>query len=79
LDPVRICGTVTREAVDAGSKSERDAVVLKTDDDRSYVLRRRGGPAFGDSVLDELVGTSIAASGLDMGNLLIMSDWEALD
>jgi len=77
--PVHIEGNVRRSPVDIGSKSERAAVVLETGAGHSYILRRRGGPAFGDTVLDDLVGQSIAAHGISQGQLLIMDDWRQTD
>lgn len=73
--PLQVSGQVTLEAVDQGSKSERNAVVLKADSGRTYFLRRQGGPAFGDHQLDELVGRRIAAEGVEFGRTLIMRDW----
>ena len=61
--------------VDSGSKSERPAVVLKADDGNSYVLRQQSGPAFGDTGLEPLVGSSIDADGIAIGNTLIMRNW----
>ena len=48
-------GNVVRRRVGAGSKSERDAVMIDTADG-SFVLRRQGGNAFSDPQLDALVG-----------------------
>ena len=69
-------GFVRRQVVDQGSKSERDAVVLDTEGGDSYVLRRKGGPAFGDGQLDDLVGQSISATGVGMNQVLIMEKWQ---
>ncbi|MER8728984.1 hypothetical protein NKH28_03945 [Mesorhizobium sp. M1227] len=73
---VELSGRVVRENVDSGSKSERDAVVLKTDQGDSYVLRRKDGPSFGDGALDSLVGSSIHTHGVALGNTLIMREWQ---
>ncbi|MFL5296093.1 MAG: hypothetical protein ACJ798_06895 [Phenylobacterium sp.] len=73
----QVSGRVVRERVDEGSKSERDAVVLYADDGTRYVLRRQGGPAFGDETLDSLVGQSIRAVGLDAGTALILRAWRS--
>lgn len=74
---VTLEGTVARRRVAAGSKSEREAVVLETDDDWR-VLRRRGGNAFRDPELDQLVGKRIRAEGSEDGQTLIMSRWDEL-
>jgi hypothetical protein len=75
LAPIKLHGQVVRERVDLGSKSERSAVLLRATDGKSYVLRRKDGPAFGDTSLDTLVGSSIDVEGLTVGSTLIMHDW----
>lgn len=80
MTPLNVRGQVVLEAVDRGSKSEREAVVLKTAAGASYVLRKQGGPAFGDSGLSHLVGRSISAQGVEAaGSTLIVHDWQPLD
>jgi hypothetical protein len=74
--PLKVTGKVLRENVDAGSKSEREAVVLETGAGSKLVLRSQNGPAFGDTTLDELVGCSITATGVQVGRTLIMKDWQ---
>ena len=75
---VERCGIVTHAVVSPGSKSERQAVVLDTDDQR-YVLRRRGGNPFKDAVLDSLVGKRLRAVGDVHGSSFILHDWSELD
>jgi hypothetical protein len=77
--PLQVSGVVRRRTVARGSKSEREAVVLDTEGGESYVLRRKGGPALGDDQLDHLVGRSIAAEGIGIGQVLIMHDWRTND
>lgn len=72
-------GVVIRKFVATGSKSERRAVVLRTDDDKELVLRREGGNAFRDPVLDELVGHRIRGTGEKVGYTLILSQWDLVD
>ena len=68
---MRCEGHVLRIAVAAGSKSEREAVVLRTAS-ADYVLRLTGGPAFADPRLDALVGKRIRAEGeLSAGTLIL--------
>jgi hypothetical protein len=74
---VTLEGTVARRLVAAGSKSEREAVVLESGDSWR-VLRRAGGNAFRDPALDELVGKRIRAEGSEQGQTLIMSRWDEL-
>jgi hypothetical protein len=71
-------GIVTQAVVSPGSKSERQAVVLDTDDQR-YVLRRRGGNPFKDTVLDSLVGKRLRVVGDVHGSNFILTDWSELD
>ena len=71
----RITGAVTRVRVAPGSKSEHLAVVLRTPRGAEYVLRRRGGNAFQDDVLETLVGATITATGLVADNTFIVTDW----
>jgi hypothetical protein len=71
---MRYTGQVKKEAVAKGSKSEHRAVLLDTGKVQ-YILRRRGGNAFSDPVLDNLVGKTISAVGNVTGNTLIMSEW----
>lgn len=79
LQPVKVRkkGQVRRRRVAAGSKSERDAVVLDTED-RSYLLRREGGNPFQDPELERLVGKQIDAEGIEHGQTLVLSGWEEL-
>jgi hypothetical protein len=77
--PMSIQGQVVRQTVDAGSKSERDAVVLKTASGRDYVLRKQGMAAFGDDGLEPLVGHSINAHGINVGSTLILRDWSPIE
>jgi len=75
---VEVSGQVTRQAVDGGSKSEREAVVLNLRGGGHYVLRRPGAPTFGDTTLDSLIGSSIRVHGTAIGRTLIMQDWETI-
>ena len=74
---MRRSGLVVRRRVFAGSKSERDAVMLRTADG-DLVLRRADGPAFGDRALDALEGKSIDAEGELVGNTFVMRRWTVL-
>jgi hypothetical protein len=50
-----LTGLVIKAPFALGSKSEHEAILLDTGDKR-YVLRREGGNAFFDPVLEQLVG-----------------------
>lgn len=72
-------GLVVRERVGVGSKSERVAVLLKTDQS-SVVLRRKGAHAFSDPDLERLVGKTVRISGyLVAGNTLIADRIDTAD
>lgn len=55
-------GRVIRRKIAAGSKSEREAVMLSTADG-DYVLRRMGGNPFHDSDLEQMVGKTVRGEG----------------
>jgi hypothetical protein len=68
----KIQGIVTREAFAPGSKSDRDAVMIRVDDGRKLLLRIKGNPAMGDPALDVLVGKNIVAEGFATPTTFIM-------
>lgn len=74
LSPQRVTGLqglVVCERVGVGSKSDRVAVLLKTDSTR-FVLRRNGAHSFSDPELQRLVGKTVVVSGhIVAGNTLI--------
>ncbi|MCS6305781.1 MAG: hypothetical protein H8K07_19265 [Nitrospira sp.] len=63
-------GRVTRGLYAQGSKSEREAIFLETDKGR-YVLRRKGGPVFGDAELEQYVGREVSCDDFLVGNSLL--------
>jgi hypothetical protein len=71
-------GRVVKKRVAGGSKSEHQAVVLETAE-AELVLRRQGGNAFQDEVLDGLVGHRIRGVGRRSGSTLILSAWDDLE
>lgn len=70
-------GKVVRHPFGVGSRSEHEAVSLESDSG-VYKLRRMGGHAFTDPVLEELVGKRLRATGLLFGSSLIMLAWDEL-
>lgn len=72
---IEVRGLVARRAVAAGSKSEREAIVIESAGAR-YVLRMAGAPAFGESPLDALVGRRIRARGDLAGTTLLVTSYE---
>lgn len=75
--PIEIDGKVTKHVTAKGSKSERLAVFLETEQG-SYVLRRRGGHPFVDKVLNALVGKTIHCKGVRTAHTVIMSEWDEI-
>lgn len=71
---MQITGHVTKKLFAAGSKSEREAVVLVTDEGE-FVLRRKGGNPFFDSQLEDLVGKTIRCEGDLTGYTFLMTSW----
>ena len=57
-------GTVKRERVNVGSKSEHDAVVLDTGAGPKMKLRVKGGNPFHDPSLDAFVGMRVTLEGV---------------
>lgn len=70
-------GRVVKHLAAKGSKSERQAIFLETDEG-SFVLRRRGGNPFFDPVLEKLVGKTIRCRGILTEHTLIISDWQEI-
>jgi hypothetical protein len=54
------------------------AVFLQTDQDE-FVLRRKGGLAYGDRALEALVGKSVRCTGTLVGYTLLMTSCEEID
>jgi hypothetical protein len=75
----QITGTVLRAPVATGSKSERVAVVLRTKTGEQHILRRAGGNAFRDQVLEGLVGKTVTGTGLVTGQTFIIDKWAVED
>jgi hypothetical protein len=70
-----LTGLVVRQPYAVGSKSEHEAVCLKTPRG-TYRLRRLEGDPLHDPELEALVGTSIRATGeLVHGTTLIVHHW----
>lgn len=66
----RLTGKVVAGSLGKGSKSEREAIWIETDEGR-FVLRRKDGPSFGDSGLSKYVGKSVECSGFITGYTLL--------
>ncbi len=68
-------GTVSKKVLSAGSKSERSAVVLTTDDGTEFVLRMRGGHPMLDPNLESLVGNQVRLQGNSHRNIFFIDAW----
>lgn len=68
-----LTGHVVKKLFGTGSKSERQAVVLRTGDGE-YVLRRQGGLAYDDPDLEKLVGKRLRCRGTLSGYTFLMTD-----
>lgn len=75
---MELTGLVVKKPVGTGSKSERQAVVLRTADG-DYVLRRQGGLAYDDPDLEKLVGKRLRCSGVLNGYTFLMTDYKEAD
>ena len=71
-------GQVTRGLYAKGSKSEREAVFLETPTER-YILRRKTGPVFGDTELDQYVGHQVECAGFVTGTTFLMERVRVVD
>jgi hypothetical protein len=65
-----LCGSVTSGRYARGTKSERDTVFLIVGTTR-YVLRRKGGPAFGDDALTKYTGHTVRCDGFIVGTTFL--------
>jgi hypothetical protein len=72
---MKVRGVVERKRVARGSKSEHEAIVLRTPR-RDYWLRRRGGHPFTDPALEPLVGQTLEAEGSAAGPSFILDRWK---
>jgi hypothetical protein len=67
---MQFVGRIARSRIAQGSKSERDAIVLISPSGR-FILRRKGGNAFSDPVLEALVDHEVEGEGAVVGQTLI--------
>lgn len=66
----KVRGRVEQGNYGAGTKSERNTVFLQTQTMR-YILRRKTGPAIGDTHLDSFVGLDVECDGFIVGTTLL--------
>jgi hypothetical protein len=75
---MEISGSVVRKPFAEGTKSERTAVYLVTDQGE-YLLRRRGANPLHDPVLDGLAGRRIRCRGKLYGYTLLVTYYEIME
>ena len=78
-DVVTMRGLVGRELYAPGSKSEHPAVVLTTDDGRTYLLRRPLANPYADEVLESLVGQRVEATGQVHRDVLLLEEFMIIE
>lgn len=73
-----LTGTVKRAPFAKGSKSEREGFWLQAGE-RRLLLRRKGGPSFGDAHLERYVGKTVRCDGFVLDHLLLAERITVLD
>lgn len=72
---INLKGRVVSGDYGEGTKSERPAVFLETPDGKErFLLRRKGGPAYRDRVIENLVGKNVACDGFITGTTVLAED-----
>lgn len=74
---MKVSGRVVKKVFAEGSKSERPAIYLVSDE-QEYLLRRRGGNPFHDPELENLVGRRVRCRGELHGYTLIVTSYEII-
>ena len=72
---MKYTGKVLKKTYAPGSKSEREAIMIKTEEGE-FLLRRSNGNPFYDEILNNLVGKTIQCSGKRTDLTLIITHWE---
>lgn len=73
-----LTGTVIRAQFAKGSKSEREGIWLQAGE-RNLLLRRKGGPSFGDAQLERYIGKTVQCDGFVLDHLLLIERITVLD
>jgi hypothetical protein len=73
-----LTGSVRCGVLGCGSKSEREAVWLDTEQG-CYALRFKNAPSFGDTTLNGLVGHRVSCSGFIVDSVLLAERIELID
>lgn len=75
---MKLRGMVKKKVLYTGTKSEHEAITLRTTQGE-FKLRRKGGNAFMDDTLINLEGKEIEGDGVLRGNNFIMDRWEIIE
>lgn len=75
---VKLSGVLVRKAFGKGSKSEHDAVYIKTEN-ADFVLRKKGANPFENRELLELVGRTVEATGTINEYLFLAEEIKVID
>jgi len=75
---MRFKGKVSRRLYASGSKSERNAIMIQTEEGE-FLLQRIGGNPFRDPILETLVDKTLQVEGTRKGNTLFFSLWEEVE
>lgn len=70
---IQVSGKVITRKISAGSKSEKEAVILQTAG-KEYVLRKIGGNPFYDASLQVFVGKIVIVTGMADQNLFLAKE-----
>ena len=73
-----LAGSVRCGTLGCGSKSEREAVWLDTDQG-CYALRLKNAPSFGDTTLDGVAGRRVSCRGFIVDSVLLADRIELID
>jgi hypothetical protein len=79
--PIRVTairGRIRLGSYGVGSKSERDTTFIETVD-ASYILRRKTGPVFDDTMLTRYIGHEVECDGFLVGRTLLAERINTID
>ena len=79
MKPIQVEGRVMKSRISPGSKSDRLAVILATEEGQ-FILRQKGGDSYtGQAALAPLLGKRIRAFGSVANRHLFLERYEVLD
>ena len=75
---MKLRGHVVKKLVYQGTKSEHEGIIISSAKGE-WKLRRRGGNAFRDEILEGLEGKEIEGDGIIRGGQFILDQWIIID